>query len=50
MSDDDDDENSEWKKRGWLKENPLPVPTERECLVSEQGGEVYRVYLTRNQE
>lgn len=52
MSDDDDedDEDSEWKKRGWLKENPLPVPTERECLVSEQGGEVYRVYLTRNQE
>lgn len=50
MSDDDDDEDSEWKKRGWLKENPLPVPTERECLVSEQGGQVYRVYLTRNQE
>ena len=34
-----------WKQGGWLKQNPLPVPTERECLIKEQGGVVYRVML-----
>jgi tRNA (guanine-N7-)-methyltransferase len=34
-----------WKEGGWLKHNPLPVPTERECLVQEQGGSVYRIML-----
>lgn len=37
------DEVSEWKNGGWLKENPLPVPTERECLVTEQGGKIFRI-------
>lgn len=37
-----------WKKGGWLVRNPLPVPTERECHVLEQGLPVYRVMLTRS--
>jgi len=36
-----------WKNHGWLKYNPLPVRTERECLVMEQNGPVYRVLLVR---
>ena len=36
-----------FKEKGWLVNNPLPVRTERECLVMEQGGSVYRVLLER---
>lgn len=36
-----------WKNYGWLKSNPLPVRTERECLVLEQGGQIYRVMLVK---
>jgi tRNA (guanine-N7-)-methyltransferase len=36
-----------WKEKGWLLNNPLPVRTERECLVMEQGGSVYRVMLSK---
>ena len=36
---------SEWAKGGWLKENPLPVPTERELHVITQELPVYRVML-----
>lgn len=36
-----------FKDKGWLKESILPVRTERECLVTEQGGSVYRVVLER---
>lgn len=32
---------------GWLDANPLPVPTEREQMVSEQGDRVYRVMFQR---
>jgi len=31
-----------------LKYNPLPVRTERECLVMEQKGSVYRILLVKN--
>lgn len=37
----------EFKDKGWLMESILPVRTERECLVMEQGGSVYRVVLER---
>jgi tRNA (guanine-N7-)-methyltransferase len=36
-----------WKEHGWLQNNPLPVRTERECLVLEKGGSVYRVLLVK---
>lgn len=36
-----------WKNHGWLKNNPLPVRTERECHVMEQGGSVYRMLLVK---
>jgi tRNA (guanine-N7-)-methyltransferase len=32
---------------GWLADNPLPVPTEREQLVREQGDPVYRALFVR---
>jgi tRNA (guanine-N7-)-methyltransferase len=32
---------------GWLPENPLPVPTERECLTQEKGLPVYRAIFRR---
>lgn len=38
---------STWIQGGWLKENPLPVPTERELHVLSQGLPVYRVMLVR---
>ena len=47
IDDEELDPSLEWKKAGWLKQNPLPVPTERECHVLEQGLPVYRVMLTR---
>lgn len=38
---------SVWAKGGWLSENPVGVPTEREHYVGESGGTVYRVLLVR---
>jgi hypothetical protein len=38
---------SQWKKGGWLRENPMGVPTEREYLVGSEGRSVYRVLLTK---
>lgn len=35
------------RKGGWLRDNPLPVPTERELHVLGQGLPVYRVLLVR---
>ena len=47
----DDDSSvfvSEWAKAGWLRDNPVEVPTEREYYVAEtQGGDVYRVLLVK---
>lgn len=55
--DDDDDEGedggggvfvSEWAKGGWLRDNPVGVPTEREYYVAEtQGADIYRVLLVK---
>ena len=43
---------SAWAKagdrEGWLDENPLGVPTERECQTVDSGGRCYRVMLVRN--
>ncbi len=39
---------SRFQNHGWLKYNPLPVRTERECLVMEQKGSVYRILLVKN--
>ncbi|PRW58022.1 tRNA (guanine-N(7)-)-methyltransferase isoform A [Chlorella sorokiniana] len=36
---------SQWAALGWLQDNPLGVPTEREVLTTEQGLPVYRVML-----
>ena len=33
----------------WLKENPLPVPTERELSTLERGGEVYRAVFVKRE-
>jgi tRNA (guanine-N7-)-methyltransferase len=38
---------SQWAAGGWLVDNPLGVPTEREHYVQQQGGPVYRVLLTK---
>lgn len=38
---------SEWGKQGWLRDNPLGVPTEREHYVLQQGLPVYRVLLVK---
>ncbi|GBF99595.1 tRNA (guanine-N(7)-)-methyltransferase [Raphidocelis subcapitata] len=39
---------SEWEAAGWLRDNPVGVPTEREYYVNEtQGGGVYRLLLVR---
>jgi hypothetical protein len=39
---------SEWAKAGWLRDNPVGVPTEREYYVAAtQGGDVYRVLLVK---
>jgi tRNA (guanine-N7-)-methyltransferase len=38
-----------WAANGWLKENPLPVPTERETLVLSQGLPVYRMLLVKQE-
>ncbi|HEY9859436.1 MAG TPA: tRNA (guanosine(46)-N7)-methyltransferase TrmB [Candidatus Obscuribacterales bacterium] len=33
---------------GWLSENPLSVPTERECMTLERGEPVYRALFVRS--
>jgi hypothetical protein len=38
---------SQWAKAGWLVQNPIGTPTEREHYVLQQGGNVYRVLLIR---
>ncbi|GLC42351.1 hypothetical protein PLESTM_001323900 [Pleodorina starrii] len=38
---------SEWAKGGWLVDNPIGTPTEREHYVGQQGLPVYRVLLVR---
>ena len=40
---------SEWAKAGWLVENPIGAPTERENYVMQQKGKVFRVLLVRNE-
>ena len=38
----------EWAARGWLAENPVGAPTEREVFMDRvTGGRVYRLYLER---
>lgn len=39
--------DSKWAKAGWLVENPLPVPTERELHVLNQSLPVYRIMLVK---
>lgn len=39
--------DSKWAKAGWLVENPLPVPTERELHVLNQNLPVYRIMLVK---
>jgi hypothetical protein len=41
---------SSWKAHGWLKDNPLGTPTEREFHVLQQKLPVYRVLLTNKRE
>eukprot|EP00878_Enallax_costatus_P037091 GHUV01041865.1.p1 GENE.GHUV01041865.1~~GHUV01041865.1.p1 ORF type:complete len:140 (+),score=52.06 GHUV01041865.1:64-420(+) len=38
---------SSWASGGWLVDNPLGVPTEREHYVQVQGGKVFRVLLIK---
>jgi tRNA (guanine-N7-)-methyltransferase len=38
---------SSWAAGGWLVDNPLGVPTEREHYVQAQGGKVFRVLLVK---
>lgn len=39
---------SEWAAAGWLRDNPVGVPTEREHYVAvTQGADVYRVLLVK---
>ncbi|KAF8061311.1 trmB [Scenedesmus sp. PABB004] len=38
---------SRWAAGGWLADNPLGVPTEREHYVAATGGRVYRVLLVK---
>lgn len=42
-----DSMQSAWKEGGWLRRNPIGVPTEREHYVIQQGLPVYRVLLVR---
>ncbi|GAX77532.1 hypothetical protein CEUSTIGMA_g4976.t1 [Chlamydomonas eustigma] len=42
-----DSMESKWASGGWLRRNPLGVPTEREHYVIQQGLPVYRVLLKR---
>ncbi len=47
QEEDFDSMQSEWSKGGWLRVNPIRVPTEREHYVMQQGLPVYRVLLRR---
>jgi hypothetical protein len=38
---------SSWAAGGWLVDNPLGVPTEREHYVQAHGGKVFRVLLVK---
>mmetsp|Transcript_20314 Transcript_20314/g.56611 ORF Transcript_20314/g.56611 Transcript_20314/m.56611 type:complete len:205 (-) Transcript_20314:220-834(-) len=38
---------SQWAEAGWLKDNPVGVPTEREFYVEQQRLPVYRVLLIK---
>lgn len=38
---------SSWAEAGWLIDNPLGVPTEREMMGKQQGLPVYRMMLER---
>ena len=38
---------SNWAEAGWLIDNPLGVPTEREMMGKQQGLPVYRMMLER---
>lgn len=38
---------SQWATGGWLRDNPVGVPTEREHYVLQNGGSVYRVMLVK---
>jgi hypothetical protein len=40
-------QNSVWASWGWLRQNPIGVPTEREHHVLSQGLPVYRVLLLK---
>lgn len=44
---DDDVFVSKWAAGGWLVDNPLGVPTEREHYVQAQGGKVFRVLVVK---
>jgi hypothetical protein len=46
-SDADPDFVSTWVEGGWLVDNPLGCPTERENYVLSQGGKVFRVLLVK---
>lgn len=42
------DEHPAFERQGdWLAENPLPVPTERECTTLERGEPVYRALFIK---
>ena len=51
-----DEEGDGWRsawaaagdREGWLDENPLGVPTEREVQTTSTNGRCYRVMLVRN--
>lgn len=43
----DDGWTSQWVQSGWLLENPLVIPTEREVHVLSQGLPVYRMLLVK---
>ena len=46
--DGDDGWRSTWAHAGWLDENPLGIPTEREIQTTGEGLPVFRVMLRRN--
>lgn len=39
-----------WNQNGWLVDNPIGLPTEREIAVLNKGGQVYRALYTLNHE
>ena len=48
-SDDDDGWRSTWVHGGWLSENPIGIPSEREVQTLGEGLPVYRVMLRRTE-